>query len=153
MTRDARDAATDARPFCLLVALTLTEEGRHAFADAVRIARRIPGCVLHVVHVAVALDTAKDPAIEAAVVRAHVDQMLAALGGSVGLEIAIDLRTGDPVKALTAFAHELAADLVVLGSDRGHRASFDRAPTAERLGEAISCPVVVTAHQLLNEPS
>ena len=142
-----RDAATVPGPFRLLVGLTLTAEGRHTFEDAVRIARRIPGCALHVLHVAVPGDGAKEPAIQAANVRVDVDEMLAALGGAAGVTLAVESRAGDPVKALTALAQEIAADLVILGSDRGHRASWDRAPTVERLGNAISCPIVVTARE------
>jgi nucleotide-binding universal stress UspA family protein len=139
------DTAKDQGPFRLLVGLTLTEEGRHAFEDAVRIARRIPGCVLHVVHVASAPDGAKDPAIQSAIIRVRVDQMVEAVGGAAGVKIVVDLRCGDPAKALTTFAHDIAADLVLLGSDRGHRASWERDPTVDRLGDAVACPIVVTA--------
>jgi nucleotide-binding universal stress UspA family protein len=140
-----KDAAKDQGPFRLLVGLKLTEEGRHAFEDAARISKRIPGCVLQVLHVVAPADGATDRTDPMPMLRHYVDETFATLGGAAGVTVAIDLRTGDPVKELTAFAHEITADLIVLGSDKGHRASWDRAPTVERLRDAMSCPIVVTA--------
>jgi nucleotide-binding universal stress UspA family protein len=139
------DAATNQGPFRLLVGVTFSEEGRHALEAAARISRRIPECMLHVLHVVPAPGVATAPREPMTVLRDYVGETFAALGGVGGVTVAIELRRGDPVDELATLAREIAADLVVLGSDRGHRASWDKAPTAERLGDAMSCPLVVTA--------
>jgi nucleotide-binding universal stress UspA family protein len=142
-----KDVENHHGPFRLLVAVNYTDEGRHAFEDAARISQRIPGCILQVVHVAAPLEDPPGLTGQTTALRAYVEEMCMARGGLAGVTLAVDVRRGDPVRELSAIAGEIGADLIVLGSDRGHRASWNTAPTMERLGDAMSCPIVVTVRE------
>ncbi len=131
------------KPFCLVAGLSFTDAGAYAFEQAVRIARRIPGCALHLIHVVDGESSESETRELAGHLQLYADQSARRLGGLDGLSVGVHVRTGDPAEELARFVGEVAADLMIAGSHRGLFRRDHSSPTVMRLGELVSCPVVV----------
>jgi nucleotide-binding universal stress UspA family protein len=138
-------STTDTSPggaFVLVVALDLadTASGGYALDQALRIARRIPGSQMHVLHVSV-LDPQRETL---GMLRHYVEEKAIALGGCDRQFIAVHIRKGEPGREIAQLASDVEADLIVVGT---HKAPQLRkmfvGSTAERVMATAACPVVV----------
>jgi nucleotide-binding universal stress UspA family protein len=133
------------RSFRLVVGLKTTDGGAHAIEEAARIARRIPGCTMHLVHAMEERGTSPRMVRDRADhLRLYVDEKVASLGGLASVGIGLHVRVGDPASAIVEVAREVGADLVVLGPS-DHRV-FHAGRDAERVATATPCPVLVATH-------
>jgi nucleotide-binding universal stress UspA family protein len=129
-------------PFTIVVALDLadTPSGGFAFEQAGRIALRIAGSQVHVLHV-----SAKDPTDQTlGLLRMYVSERLKTIEGASGLPVAAHVRQGDAPTVIAQFAADIWADLVVVGTHKpAHLKSLFVGSTAERLMAKATCPVLV----------
>ena len=133
-------------PLSIVVGLAFTDADGFAFDQAVRIARRVPGGELHLVHVFSAEPSEARSRELVDHLRLYVNEKAAVVGGLNGMTVGIHLRTGKPVRELVQFAVDTRADLIVLGSHKGpHLKSWLVGSTAEHLIAASPCPVLVAA--------
>lgn len=132
----------------IVVGLDFTDADGRAFDQALRIARRVPSCELHLVHVFDAEPSEQRSRELVGHLRLYVNEKAAAAGGLGGMTVGIHLRSGKPVREIVQLATEVAADLVVVGSRHGpHLRSWAVGPTAEKLVRGAPCPVLVASPQ------
>jgi nucleotide-binding universal stress UspA family protein len=140
------------RPFVLVVALDLadTESGGYAVDQAMRIATRVPGSQLHVLHVSA--DDAKTETL--GLLRLYVSEKATALGGPTQQTVGVHVRKGEPAHEIAQLATELSADLIVVGSHKApHLKNLFVGSTAERVMVNATCPVVVAGPRPPPQPS
>jgi nucleotide-binding universal stress UspA family protein len=142
MTLSAAEPSSQAARFCLVVGLKLDDGGAFAVEEAVRVARRIPRCALHLVHVVDGV-SAVDVSELTGHLRLYANEKVKSLGGAHEMTIGIHVRAGEVSVVLADFVGVVGADLLIVGSDKHHPLSWYRAALVERLLEAASCPVVV----------
>lgn len=143
------------RPFVLVVAMDLgdTDSGGFALDQAARIAVRIPDSEMHILHVAPVDDDAEASRI-AGLLRLYVSEKAAQLGGLARQSVGIHVRQGDPAKEIAQLAHEVAADVIVVGSHKGpHLKTLVLGTTAERVMAVATCPVVIAGPRPRPQPS
>lgn len=132
-------------PFRIVVGLDFTDAGDFAFRQAAQIARGVPGCELHLVHVDAKEPSAENRILMADRLRGYANDEAAASGGLPGVTIGIHLRSGKPVREIVQLVTELGAGLVVLGTAKGpHLKSWLVGSTAEQLLAAAPCPVLIS---------
>lgn len=140
------------RPFVLLAALDLadTESGGYALDQALRIATRIPGCQMHVLHVSAGptqLETLD-------LLRHYVTEKAAVLPGLTLEGVGVHVRKGEPPHVIAELAAELGADLVVVGQHRVPQfRTVIKGHTGERVTTESTCPVVVAGPRPKPQPS
>ncbi len=130
------------RPFVVVVGLDLgdTASGGFALDQAARIALRIPGSQMHVLHVAAG--EAKPETL--GLLRQYVTEKINLLDGRAAQSVAVHVRAGDAPREISQFAHDLAADLIILGTHKpAHLRTLFVGSTAERVMAHTSCPVLV----------
>lgn len=131
------------QPFVLVVAADLGPEGDRALDEAARLASRIPGCHLHVIH-----------AVEQGAGEARFAQVASELEAySSELSDALDLRldnvtvhvwSGEPAQQIASLAGQLEADIVVIGARRSGRLEhLFRGSVADVVLRSVACPVIV----------
>ena len=106
-------------PFGIVVGLDLHEAGGHAFGEAARIARRIPGCQLHLVHV---FETELEDPLRAqlkAQLRLYVNEKAAWVGGLPGVTVGVHLRSGGRASEIARLADAVGAGMIVIGVSKG----------------------------------
>jgi nucleotide-binding universal stress UspA family protein len=143
----------------LVVGNDFSEAAGFAFDQAARVARRVPGSELHVVHVIVG-DTSADLTQRlAADLRLYIEEKVKALGGLEQQAVGIHVRCGRPARELAQLAKDVGADLLVVGARKGpHLKQLVLGSVAERLLQAAPCPVFVAgpmplAHDDAHEPA
>jgi nucleotide-binding universal stress UspA family protein len=140
------------QPFVLIVALDLTDtaSGGYALDQATRIAGRVPGSQLHVLHVSTEDVTSETLGL----LRHYVSAKATALGGSTQQTVAVHVRRGDPAHEIVQLATDLSADLVIVGTHKvPHLKSLFVGSTAERVMQSATCPVVVAGPSPKPQPS
>jgi nucleotide-binding universal stress UspA family protein len=143
--------ASTAQPFVLIVALDLTDtaSGGYALDQATRIAGRVPGSQLHVLHVST--EDVKSETL--GLLRHYVSAKATALGGPMQQTVAVHVRSGDPAHEIVQLATDLSADLVIVGTHKmPHLKNLFVGSTAERVMQSASCPVVVAGPRPKPEP-
>jgi nucleotide-binding universal stress UspA family protein len=129
-----------------VIGLGFNDADGPAFDHAARVARRVPGSVLHLVHV---FDEEPSEARARELVdhlRLYVNEKVATLGGFVGMTVGIHLRAGEPTREIAQLAGDVGADLIVLGAHQGlDPKSWVTGSTAGRLGKIAPCPVFVVS--------
>jgi len=142
------------RPFVVVLGLDLDETGSSGFAfeQAARIAGRIAGAVLHVLHV-LAPEAASTAPETAGLLRLYVSEKSTVLGDAAPTLMGIHVRRGDPAKEIAQLAAEVAADLVVVGSHRAPLKNLFLSTTAERVMAVATCPVFVAGPKPRPQPS
>ena len=115
-TARATMSATAMRaPFTLVVATDFSEASGHAFEAAAKIARRVPGAEIHVVHVA-PKGTAPPKLMDlAGHLRLYLEEKVASLGGLSGVAIGMHVSAGEAAREIVQTATQVGADLVVVG--------------------------------------
>jgi nucleotide-binding universal stress UspA family protein len=140
------------RHFVLLAALDLadTDSGGYALDQALRIATRIPGCHMHVLHV-----SEKSPEEQTLdLLRHYVTEKAEALPGFTLTGIGVHVRMGEPSHVIAELATEIGADLVVVGTHRVPQFhTVIKGHTGERVTTESACPVVVAGPRPKPQPS
>jgi nucleotide-binding universal stress UspA family protein len=140
------EKATSGR-FTVVVGLAFTDADGPAFDQAARIAQRVPGSEMHLVHVFHEEPSAARSRDLVGHLRLYVNEKAAITGGLKGITVGIHLRSGKPVREIVQLATEVSADLIVVGSHRGpHPKQWAVGSTAEKLlGGGAPCPVLVAS--------
>ena len=116
----------------------------YAFEQAARVAQRVPGSQLHVVHAAEGTPSAERTKQIAVQLRDYVDEMCKALGGLDHQAIGVHVRCGRPARELAQFAKDVGAALIVVGTRKGpHLKQLLVGSVVDRLLAAAPCPVFV----------
>jgi nucleotide-binding universal stress UspA family protein len=139
------------RPFVLLAALDLTDtdSGGYALEQALRVASRIAGAQMHVLHVG---DDAPTPQT-LGLLRHYVTEKAASLAGITLEGVGVHVRKGEPSRVIAEMATEIGADLVIVGTHRGpHVRTIVKAHTGERVAHDSSAPVLVAGPRPKPEP-
>jgi nucleotide-binding universal stress UspA family protein len=145
----------DVLPFVVVLGLDLvdTESSGFAFDRAARIVGRIPGAVLHVLHV-LAPDAATASALETAgLLRLYVSEKASVLGTAAPASVGVHVRRGDPAKEIAQLAVEVMADMIVVGSHKAPLKNLFVNTTAEHVMSVASCPVFVAGPRPRPQPS
>ncbi|HEY1697634.1 MAG TPA: universal stress protein [Polyangiaceae bacterium] len=155
MTSHARIAAPE-RPFVLVLGLNLEDQtsSGHAFDQAMRIASRIAGSEMHIVHVEA--ERATDEALRkvAGLLELYVSEKAAALRVRGPHHAALHVRRGDPAAEIVRLAAEVGADAIFLGNHRApHMKSLFVGSTAEHVMAVATCPVFLAGPKPRPEPS
>jgi nucleotide-binding universal stress UspA family protein len=133
-----------ANAFTLVVGNDFTEASGFAFDQAARVARRIRGSELHVMHVVEKEASAERTVQLASQLRRYVDEKLKALDGLERQAVGIHVRCGRPARELAQLAKDLGADLLVVGAHKGPNLKLlILGSVSERLLVAAPCPVFV----------
>jgi nucleotide-binding universal stress UspA family protein len=133
-----------AHAFTLAVGNDFTEASGFAFDQAARVARRIPGSAVHVVHVVEVGASAEAAKQLANQLRLYVEEKVMALGGLEQQAVGIHVRCGKPARELAQFCKDAGADLLIVGARKGpHLKQLVLGSVAERLLLASPCPVFV----------
>jgi nucleotide-binding universal stress UspA family protein len=144
------------RPFVLVLGLDLadSESSGYAFEQAARIGSRIPGCALHVVHVAPADASAEEVNRLAGLLRLYVTESAAALHVPGPDATGLHVRQGEPAQEIAQLAAEAEADMIVVGvRKRPQLKTLFVGSTAGRVMGATHCPVFVAGPRPAPEPS
>lgn len=140
-----------ARPFVLLAALDLadTESGGYALDQALRVASRIPGCQMHVLHVS----HTRPEQQTLDLLRHYVTEKAAALPGLALDGVGVHVRMGEPPHVIAQLAAEIGADLVIVGMHRiPPIRTVIKGHTGERVMTESICPVVVAGPRPKPQP-
>jgi nucleotide-binding universal stress UspA family protein len=130
--------------FSLVVGLDFTDADGPAFDQAARLALRVPGSELHLVHVFGTAPSAERSRELASHLRLYADEKAAMTEGLRGIAVGIHLRGGHTVHELIQLATEVQADVIVVGSHRGpHVKDWIVGSTVERLVGGAPFPVLV----------
>lgn len=144
--------APNDRPFVLVVALDLadTDSGGYALDQATRVAARVPGSQLHVLHV-----TASDVAADTlGLLRHYVSAKASALDGPKQQNVAVHVRKGEPAREIVQLASDLSADMILVGTHKPpHLKSLFAGSTSERVIASAACPVLVAGPRPKPQPS
>jgi len=146
------------KPFILVVALDLVDTASGGFAvdQAARIAMRIPGSQMHVVHVRADDGNAQNGKAHetAGLLRLYVQEKATVLGGLARQSVCVHVRQGDAAKEIAQLASEVSADMIVVGTHKpAHLKNLFVGSTAERVMALTPCPVVVAGPRPKAEPS
>lgn len=145
------DTHTDARPFVLVAALDLvdTDSGGYALDQSLRVATRIPGCEMHVLHVSEQPATPQTLGL----LRYYVTEKAQMLPGFSLAGIRVHVRVGEPAHVIAELAAEVHADLVVVGTHRALQLhAVTKGHTGERVTRESTCPVLVAGPRPKSEP-
>jgi nucleotide-binding universal stress UspA family protein len=144
--------APNDKPFVLLAALDLadTDSGGYALDQAMRIATRIPGVQMHVLHVSEGAPQQQTLDL----LRQYVTEKAEALPGFALTGIGVHVRKGEPAHIIAELAAELEADLVVVGTHRIPQfRTVIKGHTGERVTTESTCPVLVAGPRPKPQPS
>jgi len=154
-----------ASTFTLVVGHDFSEDSaasEYAFEQAARVARRIPGSHLHVLHVIDGESSAERTKRLADQLRGYIDETTKAIGGLESQVIGVHVRRGRPAREIAQLAKDVGAALIVVGARKGpHLKQLLVGSVAERLLAAAPCPVFVAgpmpaasddAHEPVIEP-
>ena len=140
------------RPFVLVVALDLadTASGGYAVDQAMRVATRVPGSQLHVLHVCTSDATRETLGL----LRLYVSEKATALGGLAQQAVAVHVRRGEPAREIAQLATDLSADLIIVGTHKApHLKNLFVGSTAEHVLASATCPVMVAGPRPQPQPS
>lgn len=131
------------RPFTIVVGDDFEPASGLAFDGAIRLARRIPGSHLHVVHV-VREDTGEAETRRiAGLLRLYISEKCAA-DDYAGQSLGIHVRQGDPAHELADLARDVGADLLLVGTRAHvHLRELLHGFFEARLRRIAPCPVLV----------
>lgn len=133
-----------ASPFRIVVGLDFKDAGGFAFGQAARVAARIPGCQVHLLHVFEEEPTEARRRELVEQLRSYVSDDGTAGSALRNVSVGIHLRTGKPVQELVQLATELDAGLIVVGTHKGPQLkSLFVGTVAEHLIAVSPCPVLV----------
>jgi nucleotide-binding universal stress UspA family protein len=144
------------RPFVLVVGLDLTdtESSGYALDQAARVATRIPGSQMHLLHVLAAGANADATRETAGCLLRYTTAKSTELGGLAGQSVGVHVRAGQAGPELAQFAQEVNADLIIVGAHgRLHIKTLVLGSTAEHVLATATCPVFVAGPRPIPAPS
>ncbi|MEO7114150.1 MAG: universal stress protein [Polyangiaceae bacterium] len=130
--------------FCIVVALDFRDAGAFAFGQAARVAARIPGSQLHLLHVfeQAPTDERRRELIEQ--LRAFANDNGTKGSALRNVSVGIHLRNGKPAREILQLASELDAGLIVVGTSKHPQLkNLFVGSVAEQVMKLSPCPVVV----------
>jgi nucleotide-binding universal stress UspA family protein len=134
------------KPFSVVVGLDFTDADGPAFDQAARLALRVPGSELHLVHVFTMEPSAERSRQLMENLRLYVNEKAVMTCGLPGMRVGIHLRWGRAFRKLVQFAVEAQADIVVIGSRRQpHCKDSIVGSTLQKLVSAASFQVLVAS--------
>jgi nucleotide-binding universal stress UspA family protein len=147
-------ASDNEQPFTVVLGLDLddTESSGFAFDQGARIVGRIPGAVLHVLHVLAPEAVTLAPET-AGLLRLYVSEKAVALDAAAPSRVGVHVRRGDAAKEIAQLAVEVAADVIVVGSHKAAVKHLFLSTTAERVMAVATCPVLVAGPKPPPQPS
>jgi nucleotide-binding universal stress UspA family protein len=148
--------ATTAHPFVVVVALDLadTETSGYALDQTARIAMRVAGSQMHLVHV-LANGAGADKTRDAAgCLERYMTAKAKQLGGLARQLVGVHVRSGEAGHEIARLASEVNADLIVVGTHRRHHLKqLFLGSTAEHVMATATCPVFVAGPRPTPQPS
>lgn len=146
--------STSPSPFTIVVGSDFTVAAGYAFDQAARVARRVPGSDIHVVHVIDHDSSEEETRRVADYLLLYLEDKVRALGGLSAQAVGIHVRCGRPTREIAQLAKDVCADLIVLGSqERPHLKSLLVGSVSKRLLEAAPCPVFIAGPMPKDEGS
>jgi nucleotide-binding universal stress UspA family protein len=139
-------------PFTIVIGLKFTDGGAYAVDQAARMAQRIPGAGLHLLHVFETPLSNTDAEAMIDHLRLYASEKVKSLGGLGGRTMGIHVRSGDVARAVVQFATDVCAGLIVLGSDAPSIKAWLAPPTIETVIASAPCPVLVAGPKPLSPP-
>jgi nucleotide-binding universal stress UspA family protein len=152
----ANPEAATGHPFVLALGLNLADQESSGYAldEAARIASRIPGSQMHIVHVDPAEATLEASLESAGLLRLYASDKLTALRLPSAQQVGIHVRRGDAAHEIARLAAEVNADMIVVGTRKAvHLKNLFVGSTAERVMATATCPVFVAGPKPRPEPS
>ena len=132
--------------FAVVLGLDFTDADGPAFDQAARLATRVIGSELHLVHVFGTEPSAERSRDLVGHLRLYVDEKIAANHALASMAVGIHLRGGKTVPELLRLAAEVQADVIVVGSHKGpHIKDWIVGSTVEKLVGNTAFAVVVAA--------
>jgi nucleotide-binding universal stress UspA family protein len=144
------------RAFVLVVGLDLddTETSGFALDQAVRVAMRVGGSEMHLVHVLAAGASVEKARDAAGCLWRYVSAKAAQLGGLARQKVGVHVRSGAAGHEIAELARDVNADLVVVGTHRrSHLKQLFLGSTAEHVMATATCPVFVAGPRPIAKPS
>jgi nucleotide-binding universal stress UspA family protein len=144
------------RPFVLVVGLDLTdtETSGYALNQAARVAVRIPESQVHLLQVLASGASAEVTHEAAGCLQRYAAAKATELGGLEGQTLGVHIRSGEPGREIAQFAHDVEADLIVVGTHRHtHLKQLLLGSTAEHVMATATCPVFVAGPRPAPEAS
>jgi nucleotide-binding universal stress UspA family protein len=130
-------------PFAVVVGNDFSEASGFAFDQAARVARRIPGSEIHVVHVIEGSSTDEETKRVSDLLLTYLQDKVTAIGGLEDQAVGLHVRCGRPAREIAQIAKDVSADLIVVGIRKGpHLKQLLVGPVTERLLAASPCPVL-----------
>ena len=148
--------ATTDKAFVLVVGLDLadTETSGYALDQTARIAMRIAGSEMHLVHVLAQGATPDEVREAAGCLERYMTAKATQLGGLARQRVGVHVRSGDAGHEIAQLASEVNADLVVVGTHRHARVKqLLLGSTAEHVMTTATCPVFVAGPRPRAMPS
>jgi nucleotide-binding universal stress UspA family protein len=125
-----------------------------ALDQAARIAARIPGSHLHLIEVLAADSDLAHVKESAGVLERYAAAKSSELDESLRLHLGVHVRRGDVAREIAQLAHEVTADMIVVGSHRRpHLKEFFVDSTVEHVIAGAPCPVFVAGPKPLPQAS
>src|SRR5271154_4942239 len=116
---ESSNATVRSPALSMVVGLDFTDADGPAFDQAARIAQRVRGSELHLVHVFHTAPSAERSRELVDHLRLYVNEKVAIATELRGITIGIHLRAGKPVREIVQLATEVHADIIVVGSHTG----------------------------------
>ena len=128
----------------LVVGNDFTMASGYAFDQAARVARRVPGSDIHVVHVIDHDSTEEEARRVANLLLGYLEDKVKALGGLERQAVGLHVRCCKPAREIAQLARDVGDDLIVVGREKGpHLKQLFVGSVTERLLAAAPCPVFV----------
>jgi nucleotide-binding universal stress UspA family protein len=144
MNPSSTPKSPSSRPFTIVVATDFSVASGYAFEQAATVAWRIPSSVLHVVHVTDGGTSAERTKQLVGELRLYLEQKVKSGARPERAVAGIHVRAGRPAREIAQLASDVAADLIVVGTEKGpHLKQVFVGSVAERLLVAAPCPVFV----------
>jgi nucleotide-binding universal stress UspA family protein len=145
----APQETTAPKTFSVVVGLDFTDADGPAFDQAARLALRVPGSELHLVHVFATEPSAERSRQLMTSLGLYLNEKAAITSGLPGMRVGIHVRWGRAVRKLVQFAIEARADVIVIGSrHEPHNKDWVVGSTIEKLVSAASFQVLVASPRL-----
>ena len=136
------DLLSSPRPFTIVVGLKFSDGGAFAVDQGARLTHQIPLANLHFVHVFETPLSASEAKAMLEHLQLYANEKAVELGLN-GRTVGVHVRSGDIVREIAQVAIDVAADLVVLGSDVHSLPSWRTDRLTEGLMRLVSCPVLM----------
>ena len=136
-------SSTDPSRFSIVVGLKFSDGGAFAVEQAARLAQRIPGAALQLVHVFEEPLTKDSAVAMIGHLQLYANEKVASLGGLNGRTVGVHVRSGDVAREVVQLGVDVLASLIVLGAEVRGLPSLRTTRTADCVIALATCPVLV----------